>query len=51
MCENSEYLIRQLQTIFFWWLGLACYTFHFNLVYNRITPTILHFIPRAKDFH
>ena len=36
MCENSKCSISQLQTIFLWWLGLACNTFYFSSPYNRI---------------
>jgi len=35
MYKNSKSLMWQIQTVFFWWLVLACNAFYFNLPYNR----------------
>jgi len=35
MYKNSKCLMWQIQTVFFWWLVLACNAFYFNLAYNR----------------
>jgi len=35
MYKNSKCLTWPIQTVFFWWLVLACNAFYFNLPYNR----------------
>ena len=49
ICENRQMVKLKIQTIFFWWLDLACKEFCFNKPYNRISHIKLNRLLRAKD--